>query len=154
MVTTTATCLLMVWALVAAGLFGTGLTRASVAPPAVGKEQASLTTSRWRRSGRPPSAPPPATATPSTAAAGTSSASYSPLSPPWPHRACRGSRSGQMGSEALHTFMIYGLWPDYNDRDLAVVLPPHQLRHGQESWHFACLWIIFHLRAGRRCRSL
>ncbi|XBI76189.1 hypothetical protein VPH35_069458 [Triticum aestivum] len=104
MATTTVTCLLMVWALVAAGLFDTALTRASVAPPTVGKERREF--------------------------------DYSALAPQWPGTICSSTRhcctiNVCCRSEALHTFTIYGLWPDYNDRDLAVVLPPHQLRHGQ-----------------------
>ncbi|KAF7039030.1 hypothetical protein CFC21_049103 [Triticum aestivum] len=86
--TATTACLLAVWSLVAAGLFGTGLARSSVAPAAVGKEQREF--------------------------------DYFALALQWPGTICSSTRhccavNGCCRSEALHTFTIHGLWPDYDD---------------------------------------
>ncbi|KAM0829764.1 hypothetical protein ACQ4PT_066660 [Festuca glaucescens] len=81
-----ATCLLVVWALVAADLFGTGHARASVA--AVGKEQREFDyfalALQW----------------PGTICAST--------------RYCC-AINGCCRPEPLQTFTIHGLWPDYDD---------------------------------------
>uniref|UniRef100_A0ACD5XBR7 Uncharacterized protein n=1 Tax=Avena sativa TaxID=4498 RepID=A0ACD5XBR7_AVESA len=86
----TTTYLLVVWALVAADLLGTGLARPSAPVPvaAVGKAQREF--------------------------------DYFALALQWPGTICSSTRhccaiNGCCRSEPLQTFTIHGLWPDYDD---------------------------------------